>query len=418
MMVCPNTAGLSRNVDMLENEQPAPGLWKFIPIEQYELPCAPAKSVASDRWHKFKQIFVPTADSLVWPPHKDHELHGFSAAQLQHLVPSLRWEASLEALDDALAAWRLAENDSQSVQYVVTPPHVNRSEILRLWAQRHRAQVMDPPSIEAVLAGDFDKLPQAASGLWVVPNLERFFLRHANGLDLVRELLNRLHSSSGGKYLLGCDSWSWSYLNRVCGTSFSSALTLQAFDARCLERLILGMTQLQDSQRICFVNAQNGHNILTVPGGIGDSGLALEHLASHCRGNVATAVTYWRESLRSTRPEAQTADETAPVVLVGAGQDVERQIWVTSLLPHTAMPAGKDEDALLLLHCLLLHGGLSTPLLALAMPVSSNRVDSLIERMRQMGLLHELDGVWQVRPLAYAAVREILVGHDYLVDDF
>ena len=71
-----------------------------------------------------------------------------------------------------------------------------------------------------------------------------------------------------------------------------------------------------------------------------------------------------------------------------------------------------------MMHALLLHGGLDLTGLMQTIPMSATRVEALLERMRQMGLLDGAGSIWHIRPVAYAAVREVLAGHNYLVDDF
>lgn len=411
-----------------QEQKKDPVLWEFVPMAKYQVPSAPAQGVVRDYWQGIKRFFLRQEDPLSAPLHRERELHGLSEIQLAHLVPRLHWDHALAALTDSLHDWLVDTDPVPAVQFVVTPPHVDRAAMLVSLADQHRAHLLQPPGVTSILGGDFSGWWSAmddASPFWVIPDLERYFLRHASGLDLVRELLNRATSGELSRGLIGCDSWSWSYLRRVCRAPLYGAITLQAFDADRLERLFCGMAEVHQGDRICFVNAENGHNIITVPEGSEGSRVELQHLAAHCRGNVATAVTYWRESLRSTQDEPEPASgEPAHSTAQSRGDKKspvshhEQQIWVTSLLPQQPLPSGKDEQALLLLHSLMLHGGLSTEALDVVLPFSFNRLQALTERMKQMGLLESFDGRWQVRALACAAVRDLLASHNYLVDDF
>ncbi|AWB35124.1 hypothetical protein [Orrella marina] len=405
---------------MSQEESAVDSLWEFVPLSEYRLPVAPAQSVASDLWKTVKRVFVRDQDPLTEPLQKERELHGLSQVQLAHLVPSLEWDHASAALEAQLRDW-VADSDAPfNVRCLITPPYVDRANMLRQWAQRHDAQVLQAPDLEMVLQARSMVWPLADGHLWVIPDLERYFLRHSHGLGMVRDLLNHACAQHGKKILLGCDSWSWSYLRRVCRAPIVGALTLQAFDAGRLERLFCGMAEVDAGSRLCFLNAQNGHNIITVPDGSEGSRVELEHLAAHCRGNVGTAVNYWRESLRSTEQAPGPGSREDPDSDPDSGQlaDSTHRIWVSSLLPDVTLPSGKDEDAFLLMHALLLHGGLDLAGLMQTLPMSPNRVEALVERMHQMGLLEERKAVWFIRSIAYAAVRDVLVSHNYLSDDF
>ncbi|MFN2360840.1 MAG: hypothetical protein ABR522_07160 [Marinobacter sp.] len=60
-----------------------------------------------------------------------------------------------------------------------------------------------------MLTGDsawLETLPKGSTQLWVLPALERCFLRHTNGLDLLRGLMERAFSGEWGPGIIGCDS--------------------------------------------------------------------------------------------------------------------------------------------------------------------------------------------------------------------
>jgi hypothetical protein len=73
---------------------------------------------------------------------------------------------------------------------------------------------------------------------------------------------------------------------------------------------------------------------------------------------------------------------------------------------------------MLLLHALLIHGGLPEALLPELLPFSRARCMGALLALRGAGAVQWDRGRWRVRALAYAAVREGLRGRDYLVDQF
>ena len=76
----------------------------------------------------------------------------------------------------------------------VGQPYCEHAAVLAHWAQAHGAVVLQPPTAGQILAGDrrwLDEFTPGAGQPWVLPALERCFLRHASGLDLVRGFLAR-----------------------------------------------------------------------------------------------------------------------------------------------------------------------------------------------------------------------------------
>lgn len=82
------------------------------------------------------------------------------------------------------------------------------------------------------------------------------------------------------------------------------------------------------------------------------------------------------------------------------------------------LPSERDDGPVLVLHALLIHGGLPEALLPELLPLPRARCMSLLLALRDAGAVRRVEGRWRIRALAYAAVREVLRGRDYLVDHF
>ena len=150
------------------------------------------------------------------------------------------------------------------------------------------------------------------------------------------------------------------------------ALTTQGFDGTRLTRLLLHQIQREPHRRVRFRNAANGQDILAVPSNGNGNGVTahpdLQRLAAHCRGNPGTALTYWRESLRTEPDDAcvQAADGEE------RNDDIvdEEDVWVTNQLHDPILPNETGEDVALVLHALLLHNGLATRWVAELLPLA------------------------------------------------
>ena len=71
---------------------------------------------------------------------------------------------------------------------------------------------------------------------WVFPCLERAYLRHPEGLTMVRRFLANAYAGNLGRGIIGCDSWAWAFLRHVWRGRVPVTVTLQAFDETRLAR--------------------------------------------------------------------------------------------------------------------------------------------------------------------------------------
>lgn len=396
-------------------------LWQFVPLAGYRVPGLPASNAMANAWASFKRIFLGSRKDSADPFKAESELRAISLERLGHLVPAPDWRQPAKALDGALGDWLAASGAVRPVRFVVGQPFCGLGETLGLWGSSHDAVSVAPPSFEDILAGGgrwFESLG-GGDGLWVLPSLEHCILRHARGLGLVRRFLDLAQSGRLGRGVIGCDSWAWAYLRHVWPVDQADALTLQAFDGPALAGLLTGMTPTRPGLTIRFRNASTGSEILATSPGDHPVHPEVVILAARCRGNVGAALRCWRERLR-TEPEGDGPMEEAEAADVDRDRKSEQSVWVAAASPDPVLPSEDGEEAALVLHAALVHGGLPESLLHELLPMSPSRCRSLALRLRDAGFLRSggEGGRWTVRPLAYAAVRGLLRGRDYLVDDF
>ncbi len=395
-----------------------PALWEFVRLGAYQVPSRPARSAAASAWSSFKHIFRRVDEESQAPVKQETELCALPQVRLAHLVPPLDWTDAAAALGTSLKDWMSSSEPDWPVKFVIGQPYGGHGEIVRQWGAQHAAAVVAAPSYEQILAGDkryFESWP-TADRPWVLPNLERCYLRHARGLPLVRELLEEAESGRLGRGVIGCDSWAWAYLQRVWPVPRPDALTLQAFDGSRVTRLLTTMVASRSRQLIRFRNAATGHDILTVPAGDDEVRVEIAQLAAHCRGNVGTAIRYWRERLRS-EPHAQETDSDLDGKTPEHIEPGEESVWVAAL-PEPAFPLESDEEIAFVLHALLLHCGLPASLLPELLPLSHHRCMPILLRLKTAGLVQCRNDHWRVSELAYALVRTMLQGRDFLTDNF
>lgn len=237
--------------------------WEYIPLQDYVLPTTHVQTAAAEAWRSFQQIFrrKDVSDSSF---KKEQELHALPLVRLAHLVPSLPWKDAAVTLDTVLQEWMAAGVSETSARFFIGQPFSGHAEIVSLLGERHQAVEIMPPSCEQILLNDeswFANWPSPGT-FWVLPNLEHCYLRHANGLELVRRLLSLAANGQLGKGVVGCDSWAWTYLQRVFPLPQAEAITLQAFDADRLYCLLYGLMKSQSKKEIHCYNTKNGKEII------------------------------------------------------------------------------------------------------------------------------------------------------------
>lgn len=415
-----NRSDSSRHDRPDEDHTPeTPSFWSFVPIGEYQVPGLPATSAIADAWESLKRLLRKVDQSSLQPARDEAKLRALPEVQLEHLAPPVDPTEPADALDAALYDWLNNDAPDWPIRFVISQPYAH-PDLLHFWAVRHGATVVEPPTIEQILAGDLDWLDQwpvdgGAGRFWVLPRLAHCFLRHTDGLKLVRTLLARAEAGELGRGVIGCDSWAWAYLMHLWPVPHPGALTAQAFDGQRLTRLLTHQIKRRPHRRVRFLNAATGHDILSVPSDDTEVHPEILRLASHTRGNPGTALTYWRRSLR-TEPE-EDAVEASSEPISGEVFD-EEDVWVSARLDEPMLPNEADEDVALVLHALLLHDGLPAALLPTLLPLTYDGCLAILLRLKRARLVTQRDERWVVTATGYTSVRSLLAGRDYLTDGF
>lgn len=421
--------------------------WEVVPLADFALPRALDPAAVRKRWVALRRVLGLRRRTAPAPVRQEADLQALAPARLHRLVPPLDWTAPARALDLALGDWPAS---GPPVQFLVAPPQAGAAAILRRWATCHGALCLADPSPREVLQGAPGWLAAwqaavlangAAPGrAWVLPALERCYLRHAAGLGLVRQLLWLALSGQLGPGLIGCDSWAWAYLQYVWDLPEAGVLTLQAFDGRRLgSALRTDARPTPDQPPPRFCNARTGAEVLPDPARLADDafevGSELKQLAARCRGNLGIARAQWRARLRA-EPEGERAAEAQTGAKIegdksaggptGEPGDAGAVVWVGAEIEAPADPGLSDEAHALVLHSLLLHNGLSAELLPDLLPLRAAAVQGILLRLAAppsglqsaAGWVRCDQGRWQVDPLHYPTVRECLAAQGLLCDRF
>ncbi len=406
-----------------QTDQEAPPLWRYVPIADYRAPAATVEHTVKTGLSSLWRHFQPKPAQPQSPPLKtEDELRAVPEAQIERIVPAPDWQPAAAALDEALAGWLDTERPARACVFVISPPHGGNGDILNAWAGNRRWRVVSPPSPEQILSGDSAWLADWTrdQSPWVLPNLERCYLRHARGLELARRLLDHTGTGSLGRGVIGCDSWAWAFLRKAWHGPEPPLLTLQGFDSQGLARWFQSFVAGSGMDQLIFRQADNGKYVLTPPeNAAGDESIEtsdfLRILAERSRGIPGIAHAIWRANLRTAPDEtlSEVAENEDPT-------DGRSTIWVTPWrqIRQTLPAPGLLREHAAPLHALLLHAGLTTGLLAQLLPLATPSVEATLACLETAGLVVQRENEWRISPAGYPTVRQFLRDDGYLTDGF
>jgi hypothetical protein len=409
-----------------------PPTWEIVPIGEYSVPSNLDQTTVRKKWSALGRLFGMGANKVQSPLRAETDLRSLPRVKLEHLVPPIDWSPGAAALDDALADWSADGAPGPGVRVLVGQPFGGHAEILEHWAMAHEAPVLLAPSPESILAGDMGRLDDWVAQIdaqrdcpWVLPRLEQCYFRHVRGLQLARRLFELAFAGRLGRGLIGCDSWAWAYLKRVWPFPEIKVLTLQAFDGRKLGTYFLESALADRHKPVRFCHAKTGENLLPDPERDASDrddfpvSVELKRLAAHCRGNLGIARIYWRSRLRAEPDEDEDEDaiEDDDAARSATSRD-EETVWLTTDIEDPVLPAETGEEVVLVLHALLLHNGPPEHVLPDLLPLSHDRILSVLLRMKDLGLVEALHDRWRISALGYATARDALHTRGYLIDAF
>lgn len=407
-------------------------LWRFVRLDQYNRPSGTSRETMrkgiSGLWLRLG--WGTKAEESVFA---EKELSQVPQELVDKAAPDPDWSAPLSAMTAVLDSWLDAKVPGSATQIFVGPPYHGTSEILTAWAQARGWRLVSAPSPEMILTGGQDWLTQFEEDdePSVLPHLEHCYLRHYDGLTLLRRFLDHIISQSR-RWLVGCDSWAWAYLSKALKvhTVFPTPFILEAFDH---ERLKIWFQQLAvESREEIFVFRQLDSGKYVLPPATGDeasgdrsqgSGIEtsdfLKNAAAYSRGIPGIAWALWRRSfgfVNAMEEDGEENDKEAQAA--GDGSSVYPILvkpWSQLNLP--GFPSqGASLGLLMVLHALLIHGGLWSRILPELLPLSPMEIFEYLHLLEAFGLVESDQGFWRVTPAGYPAVRLMLQSEGYLTD--
>ncbi len=424
--------GQNESSSRQESAESAP-LWSLIPLADFKAPSGAAPEVVRsglhDLWRRLR------GDGL----HMDGEQAEAQAEMERPSTQLLDWAAPEPdwATEDPtgpvrdLGGWLEQETPSAGVQTLVDTPIPLLHDRLTHWADQQGYAIIQPPPPETILNTDrgwIDGLPLDSGQRFLLPCLERCFLRHHNGLDLLRRLIERIDRFRPA-LLVVCNSWAWRYLCQVekIDDVLGAPLVSAPFGDDLLNRWLSRSAHKASPVELVFREASSGKAVLdtidlerTVES---NSSTFLKNLAARSRGNPRVAWEIWRRSLLTTK-DSTVGKDAQDAAKNDEGFTLWVRPWDQVQLPD--LTGGANHADGMVLQSILLHGQLSQGILAELLPFAPSQTLSTLHRLRSGGFLQR-DGtqgdetrgdesMWKPAPTGYPAIHRFLTNEGFLVD--
>jgi len=402
-------------------------------------------------WHWLETWFsqAQQTDSEDQPQRPPAAMTALINQTLQTLPPPTAQTTAMQTLaQEAISAWQVrreAENSLVILSSPVEPIEAIIRTALKDWqpdserpitwtwpfAEDYRCR--DALAIPALLYNRLDPLKAKADDLQddgdaetledladdleqrqtviVIPALEFNFLRCIQGWEGIEYLQNLITQDRSRFWILGCNTWGWTFLDRVCrvGAYLEQVKPLPALTGDDLQTWIRPIAQDMVHPEV--------REEADAPLMFG-SGSYWNALAGLSSGIGTTATRLWTRSLRT--PKDMAADLEAPdlagVQSLPALLD-QRGLRLDLVKPTLPGLISLDPLDRYLLHSLLIHRRMTRAHLALSLGETERLVRTRLQVLRREGIILQSGDEVQVNPGHYPKLRSELSNNNYLIGE-
>ncbi|MEQ9411413.1 MAG: hypothetical protein RIK87_27105 [Fuerstiella sp.] len=402
-------------------------LWSLVPIADFQVPLCQTADAARGTMRRLRESLqgLFRARSEV-PPNQKVQRHCPNADVLHTLSPALDWAAAAASLAETLGEeWFADPEPGRSVTTIVGPPGCDIAQMLQTLARDRGLTVLAAPCFQTLLESSptslpaFSPLEAQIDRIVVIPQLERWYLRHEDGMAVIRQLLRQIRGSEQ-RILIGCDSWAWAFLQQAIGIQdmLGPPLTLAPFDAERLDTWCRSIPHVRscdirtsDDGEAVFPDCPTADEQHTDDSRRSISAF-IRNLSAHARGNPAVAMALWRFSLEQPESDAGEAEDTSE------GTRTLMRATPPAQLPLPRLTDASDRIDRIILHSVLLHGGMPAARLSELLPFSETEVERRTNLMCRTDVLQQVQGRLHVSLTAYPGVRQDLRNDGFLTDAF
>lgn len=210
--------------------------------------------------------------------------------------------------------------------------------------------------------------------LIVIPNLTDCFLRCMGGLEGIIYLRDLVVRDSSDFWLIGCNAWTWQYLDYICHIQacFEQTVILPGLDK---DEMMEWLQPAMEAVQLC-IDADSS---------------TISKLTQNSLGIPSVAAQLWARSLSWEKDSLTFSSPSLP-----------------------PLPTLSSRDRYLL-YSLLLHSCLTLPQLAISLGENESLIRSYIKELRLEGILIGDATCLQINPLYYPQLRLELAQNNFLV---
>lgn len=351
-------------------------------------------------------------------------------------TPSPYQQKVQTACADAIARWQDSSEAENSLVVMAEPVvpihriltdalaemHLEDLDIQHPLAEYHRPA--DPLNISAELFNALESLQRATAKtddtdddvssspssentdrrqVIVIPALEQCFLRCIQGWKSIEDLQRLIVQDRSRFWVIGCSSWAWVFLDRVCqiGAYLEQFCPLPDLTDDDLRDWLAPLSQ----QAVLVANSSNSsdQSDQTDVGNLDSYWNSLKNLSE---GTSSIAAQLWLRSV-GIQEENLPDDEKASL----APEDLSLCLR-KPVLP--SLPTLIQTDRYLL-HCLLIHGALPQIQLAISLGESETQVRSRVQILLRAGILLKQQGQFTINPIHFSRLRNELSSNNFLI---
>ncbi|MEM6450814.1 MAG: hypothetical protein AAF703_10920 [Cyanobacteria bacterium P01_D01_bin.105] len=275
----------------------------------------------------------------------------------------------------------------------------------------------DPLEIKRHIRREIEKLPDdepdTQPTLVVIPHLEQCFLRCIQGWEGVEYLQNFTTRDSSRFWIVGCNHWAWTFLDRVCQISayLEQPVQLPELSGEALKSWLLPF--FSDVVTVLNLKAADDEHAFTLEPGADGYWQSLSNLSS---GIGTTATRLWLKSLRLCTGDRESDNGDA-----GNGtsdnQDFD-DAQSLSLVPiKPALPSAITFNAIdrYLLQSLLIHGETTRDHLALSLGEAERKIRDRLQVLKREGIIIQKGRRLSVHPAHYPRLYNELKNNNFLI---
>lgn len=231
-----------------------------------------------------------------------------------------------------------------------------------------------------------EKTKQSEKTIMVIPNLEQYFLRCIGGWDGIIWLREHLVNTPDCFWLLGCNHWSWKFLDYVCQINayLEETVIIPRLDGDEIENWFKPVTET-------FLPELEAEHLSSF----------WDNLAFQSVGNIQVARQLWLKSIQMSVSE-ENKEELMNLKLINPS------------FPKLPLLSADDRY---ILHSLLLHGKMKRSSLALSLGEKEENIQARIQVLLRQELINQQQQELVVNPLVYPPIKQELNQNNFLIGE-